>query len=138
MILASIVPRILRNDYILPKRNARMKTRRAYCKSNHLKMLQCFHNCIFFLLRTLRLLCIFGRRLMVVLSYLQTAFLLNLRDIQGRYPQSSLFQHAGFDFRISRTLLQSRCIQTLQGELYTDFFRVDLTLGKCNDTFDMA
>ena len=75
---------------------------------------------------------------MVVLSYLQTAFLLNLRDIQGRYPQSSLFQHAGFDFRIGRTFLQSRCIQTLQGELYTDFFGVDLTLGKRNDTFAMC
>ena len=57
-----------------------------------------------FLLRwTLGLLRIFGLRLMVVLSYLQTAFLLDLRDIQGRYLQSSLFQHAGFDFRISRT-----------------------------------
>lgn len=66
-------------------------------------MLQSLHNRILFLLRTLRLLRIFGLRLMVVLSYLQTAFLLDLRDIQGRYLQSSLFQHAGFDFRISRT-----------------------------------
>ena len=65
-------------------------------------MLQCFHDCILFFLRTLRLLCIFGLRLVMVLSYLQTAFLLNLRDIQGRYLQSSLFQHAGFDFRIGR------------------------------------
>ena len=70
-------------------------------------MPQCLHNCILFLLRTLRLLCIFGLRLMVVLSYLQTAFLLDLRDIQGRYPQSSLFQYTSLDFRISRTLLQS-------------------------------
>lgn len=70
-------------------------------------MPQSLHNCIFFFLGTLRLLCIFGLRLVVVLSYLQTAFLLDLRDIQGRYLQSSLFQHAGFDFRISRTLLQS-------------------------------
>lgn len=105
MILASIVPRILRNDYILQKRNARLKTRRANGKSNHLKMPQSLHNCIFFLLGTLRLLRIFGLRLMVVLSYLQTAFLLNLRDIQGRYLQPSLFQHAGFDFRIGRTRL---------------------------------
>ena len=75
---------------------------------------------------------------MVVLSYLQTAFLLDLRDIQGRYLQPSLFQHAGFDFRISRTLLQSGGVHALQRELYTDFFGVDLTLGKCNDTFAMA
>ena len=68
-------------------------------------MLQCFHNCIFFLLRTLRLLYIFGLRLVVVLPYLQTAFLLDLRDIQGRNLQPSLFQHAGFDFRIGRTRL---------------------------------
>lgn len=68
-------------------------------------MFQYFHNCIFFLLRTLRLLYIFGLRLMVVLSYLQTAFLLNLRDIQGRYLQPSLFQHTGLDFRIGRTRL---------------------------------
>ena len=70
-------------------------------------MPQCLYDRIRFLLRTLGLLRIFGLRLMVVLSYLQTAFLLDLRDIQGRYLQSSLFQHAGFDFRISRTLLQS-------------------------------
>lgn len=66
-------------------------------------MPQCLYDRIRFLLRTLGLLRIFGLRLMVVLSYLQTAFLLDLRDIQGRYLQSSLFQHAGFDFRISRT-----------------------------------
>ena len=70
-------------------------------------MPQCLYDRIRFLLRTLGLLRIFGLRLMVVLSYLQTAFLLDLRDIQGRYLQSSLFQHAGFDFRIGRTLLQS-------------------------------
>ena len=105
MILASIVPRILRNDYILPKRNARLKTRRAYSKSNHLKMLQSLHNRILFLLRTLRLLCIFGLRLVVVLPYLQTTLLLDLRDIQGRNLQPSLFQHTGLDFRIGRTRL---------------------------------
>lgn len=101
-------------------------------------MLQSLHNRIFFLLGTLRLLCIFGLRLVVVLPYLQTALLLDLRDIQGRYLQPSLFQHAGFDFGIGRTFLQSRCIQTLQGKLYTDFFGVDLTLGKCNDAFHMC
>ena len=99
----------------------------TYDPSNHLKMPQSLHNCILFFLRTLRLLCIFGLRLMVVLSYLQTAFLLNLRDIQGRYPQSSLFQYTSLDFRIGRTFLQSRCIQTLQGELYTDFFGVAIS-----------
>ena len=68
-------------------------------------MLQSLHNRILFLLRTLGLLRIFGLRLMVVLSYLQTAFLLDLRDIQGRYFQPGLFQHASFDFRIGRTRL---------------------------------
>lgn len=68
-------------------------------------MPQRIHNRILFLLRTLRLLCIFGLRLVVILPYLQTAFLFDLRDIQGRYLQSSLFQHADFDFRISRTVL---------------------------------
>ena len=66
-------------------------------------MLQCFHDCILFLLRTLRLLRIFGFSLVMVLSYLQTAFLLDLRDIQGRNFQPSLFQHTGLDFRIGRT-----------------------------------
>ena len=101
-------------------------------------MLQCFHNRILFLLRTLGLLRIFGLRLMVVLSYLQTAFLLNLRDIQGRYPQSSLFQYTSLDFRIGRAFLQSGGVHALQRELYTDFFGVDLTLGKRNDTFHMC
>ena len=101
-------------------------------------MLQCFHNRILFFLRTLGLLCIFGLRLVVVLSYLQTTFLLDLRDIQGRYFQPGLFQHTGFDFGIGRTFLQSGGVHALQGELYTDFFGVDLTLGKCNDTFDMC
>ena len=68
-------------------------------------MLQSLHNCVFFLLGTLRLLCIFGLRLVMVLSYLQTAFLLDLRDIQGRNLQPGLFQHTGLDFRIGRTRL---------------------------------
>ena len=68
-------------------------------------MLQSLHNRILFLLRALRLLRIFGLRLMVVLPYLQTAFLLDLRDIQGRNLQPSLFQHTGLDFRIGRTRL---------------------------------
>ena len=138
MILASIVPWILRNDYILQKRNARLKTRRTYCKSYHLKMPQSLNNCIFFLLRTLRLLHIFGFSLVMVLSYLQTALLLDLRDIQGRYLQPGLFQHTSLDFGIGRTFLQSGGVHALQRELYTDFFGVDLTLGKCNDTFAMA
>ena len=66
-------------------------------------MLQRFRNRILFFLRTLGLLCIFGLRLMVVLSYLQTALLLDLRDIQGRNLQPSLFQHTSLDFRIGRT-----------------------------------
>ena len=66
-------------------------------------MPQCLYDRIRFLLRTLGLLRIFGLRLMVVLSYLQTAFLLDLRDIQGRNLQPSLFQHTGLDFRIGRT-----------------------------------
>ena len=66
-------------------------------------MLQSLHNRILFLLRTLRLLCIFGLRLVVVLPYLQTTLLLDLRDIQGRNLQPSLFQHTGLDFRIGRT-----------------------------------
>ena len=101
-------------------------------------MLQSLHNRILFLLRTLRLLCIFGLRLVVVLPYLQTAFLLDLRDIQGRYFQPGLFQHTGLDFGIGRTFLQSGGIHALQRELYTDFFGVDLALGKCNDAFAMC
>ena len=101
-------------------------------------MPQCLYDRILFLLRTLGLLCIFGLRLVVILPYLQTAFLLNLRDIQGRYPQSSLFQYTSLDFRIGRAFLQSGGVHALQGELYTDFFGVDLTLGKCNYTFNMA
>ena len=38
------------------------------CVSNHLKMLQCFHDCILFFLRTLGLLRIFIFRFMVILS----------------------------------------------------------------------
>ena len=84
------------------------------------------------------LLGVFGLGLMVVLPYLQTAFLLDLRDIQGRYLQPGLFQHTGLDFRVGRTFLQSGGVHALQRELYTDFFGVDLTLGKRNDTFAMC
>ena len=84
------------------------------------------------------LLGVFGLRLVMVLPYLQTAFLLDLRDIQGRYLQPGLFQHTGLDFRIGCAFLQTRGVHALQRELYTDFFGVDLALGKCNDTFDMA
>ena len=70
-------------------------------------MPQCLYDRILFFLRTLGLLCIFGLRLVVVLSDFQTTFLLDLRNVQGRYLQSSLFQHTGLDFRVGRTLLQS-------------------------------
>ena len=101
-------------------------------------MLQSLHNRILFLLRTLGLLCIFGFSLVVVLPYLQPALLLDLRDIQRRHFQPGLFQHTGLDFGISRTFLQSRGVHVLQRELYTDFFGVDLALGKCNYTLHMA
>ena len=74
---------------------------------NHPKIFQRIPYRCFLLRWTMRLLRIFGLRLMVVLSYLQTAFLLDLRDIQGRNLQPSLFQHTGLDFRIGRTILQS-------------------------------
>lgn len=66
-------------------------------------MPQCLYDRIRFLLRTLGLLRIFGLRLVVVLPYLQTTFLLDLRNVQGRHLQPGLFQHAGFDFRVGRT-----------------------------------
>lgn len=68
-------------------------------------MPQCLYDRILFFLRTLGLLCIFGLRLVVVLSDFQTTFLLDLRNVQGRYLQSSLFQHTGLDFRVGRTRL---------------------------------
>ena len=110
----------------------------TYDPSNHLKIPQRFYNRIFFLLRTLRWLRIFVFRFMVILSYLQTALLLDLRDIQRRYLQPGLFQHTGLDFGIGRAFLQSRCIHALQRELYTDFFGVNLALGKCNYALHMA
>ena len=58
---------------------------------------------------------------MVVLPYLQTAFLLDLRDIQGRYLQSSLFQHTGLDFRIGRTRFPQLKILLGKKERSVDF-----------------
>ena len=86
----------------------------------------------------MRLLGIFGLGLMVVFPYLQTTFLLDLRDIQGRYLQPGLFQHTSLDFGIGRTFLQSGGVHALQRELYTDFFGVDLALGKCNYTLHVC
>ena len=54
----------------------------TYDPSNHLKMLQCFHDCILFLLWTLRLLCILIFRFMVILSLDDAILLLHLRDIE--------------------------------------------------------
>ena len=73
----------------------------------------------------MRLLRVFGFSLVVILSYLQSALLLDLRNIQGRYLQPGLLQHASFDFGISRAFLQTGGVHTLQRELHTDFFRVD-------------
>ena len=137
MILASIVPWILRNDYILPKRNARLKTRRTYCKSYHLKMLQCFHNCIFFLLRTLRLLHIFIFRFMVILSLNNAVFLLHLCDIEIGYLQLMVFPHIIPNLVVSRLAFCSGHIQLVHADVHFDM-PLDIEFGQKENRFDMA
>ena len=75
---------------------------------------------------------------MAVLSYLQTAFLLDLRDIQGRNFQPSLFQHTGLDLRIGCPILKFGHIHIFQRELNPNLFRVDLTLGKQDNRLAMC
>ena len=137
MILASIVPRILRNDYILQKRNARLKTRRANGKSNHLKMLQCFHNRILFFLRTLRLLCILIFRFMVILSLNNAVFLLHLCDIEIGYLQLMVFPHIIPNLVVSRLAFCNSHIQFIHADVHFDV-PLDIEFGQKENRFHVC
>ena len=57
----------------------------------HLKMLQCFLDCLFLLRRAFGLAAVLGLGLVVVLTLLDAAFLLDLCDIEVTYIQARMF-----------------------------------------------
>ena len=118
-------------------RNARLKTRRTYNQSNHLKMLQCFHNRILFLLRTLRLLRIFIFRFMVILSLDDAVLLLHLRDIEIGYLQLMVFPHIIPNLVVSRLAFRSSHIQFPHVDVHFDV-PLDIEFGQKEDRFTMA
>ena len=77
-------------------------------------MPQCLYDRIRFLLRTLGLLRIFGLRLMVVISYLQTAFLLDLRWKRSKrmLPEKLLGNSIQLCGDLPKILIQIQCACT--------------------------
>ena len=100
-------------------------------------MLQCFHNCIFFLLRTLRLLHIFIFRFMVILSLDNAVFLLHLCDIEIGYLQLMVFPHIIPNLVVSRLAFCSGHIQLVHADVHFDM-PLDMEFGQKENRFDMA
>ena len=73
-----------------------------YHQLNHFKMLQCFRNGSFLIRRALRLLGVFGFRLIVVFTLNDAVFLLHLSDIEVADLQAGMLQNIRFDLLISR------------------------------------
>ena len=103
----------------------------------HVEISQSFHNCRPFFRRTLRLFRILRLRLIIIIPFDNTTLPLDLRDIQAGHLQTVLFQYISLDLLIGSTFLEAGHIHILQRELHTNFLRVDFSLGKQNNRFNM-
>ena len=128
---------IIEAHAIPAKENARLKIRRAYCKSNHLKMPQCLHDRILFLLRTLRLLCILVFRFMVILSLDDTVLLLHLCDIEIGDLQRMMLPHIILNLVVSRLALCGSHIQLVHADVHFDM-PLDMEFGQKENRFHMT
>ena len=106
------------------------------CVSNHLKMLQCFYNCIRFLLRTLRLLCILVFRFIVILSLDDAVLLLHLCDIEVGDLELMMFPHIIPNLVVSRLALCGSHIQLVHADVHFDV-PLDIEFGQKENRFDM-
>ncbi len=100
-------------------------------------MFKCRPNSLFFLWRALWHLGIIIPRQIIVLSYIQSTFLLNLCNIQRRNRQPRLLLHIILYLLISRPFPEIGHIHILQRELYPHFLGVDFSLGKQNNRLNV-
>lgn len=100
-------------------------------------MLQCFHNRILFLLRTLRLLCILVFRFMVILPLDDAVLLLHLCDIEIGYLQLMVFPYIIPNLVVSRLALCGSHIQFLHVDVHFDV-TFDIEFGQKENRFAMA
>ena len=89
-------------------------------KSNHLKVLQRFLYCFFFLLWTVRLSGILGFRQIEISPHIESELPLYLGNVQIRHMEPVLFLYPFLDLIIGRTGLQAGRIQILQIEFHPD------------------
>ena len=88
--------------------------------TNHLKMLQCLHDCLFFLRRTLGNSLSLGLGQIIVLPDLQPTFPLDLGDIQAGHLQPKLLQYIRLDFVIGGLALGGGQIHLAQVQVNLD------------------
>ena len=100
-------------------------------------MLQCFHNCIFFLLRALRLLRIFVFRFMVILSLDDAVLLLHLCDIEIGNLQLVMLPYMLPNLIVSCFAFRSSHIQFLHVDVHFDV-TLDIEFGQKENRFDVA
>lgn len=109
----------------------------TYDPSNHLKMLQCLHNRIRFLLRTLGLLRIFIFRFMVILSLNNAVLLFHLCDIEIGHLELIVLPHMLPNLVVSRLALRSSHVQFIHADVHFDM-PLDMEFGQKANRFDMA
>ena len=100
-------------------------------------MLQCLHNRILFILRTLRLLRILVFRFMIILSLDDAILLLHLCDIEIGYLQLMVFPHIIPNLVVSRLAFCSGHIQLVHADVHFDM-PLDMEFGQKENRFDMA
>ena len=100
-------------------------------------MLQCFHNCILFLLRTLRLLGVFIFRFMVILTLDDAVLLLHLRDIEIGNLQLMMLSYMLPNLIVSCLAFCGSRIQFIHADVHFDM-QLDIEFGQKEDRFHMA
>lgn len=109
----------------------------TYDPSNHLKMLQCLHNRIRFLLRTLGLLRIFIFRFMVILPLDDAVLLFHLCDIEIGHLELIVLPHMLPNLVVSRLALRSSHVQFIHADVHFDM-PLDMEFGQKENRFAMA
>ena len=87
---------------------------------DHAEMQKRLLDCFFLIGWALGLSCILGLRFVVIFSLDDTAFLLNLSDIQAADLESGMLQHIVLDFPVGCFLLRIGEIKLVHVDIYLD------------------
>ena len=100
-------------------------------------MLQCFHDCILFIIRTLGLLRIFIFCFMVILTLDDAVLLLHLRDIEIGNLQLMMLSYMLPNLIVSCLAFCGSRIQFIHADVHFDM-QLDIEFGQKEDRFHMA